>query len=193
MTDEIFADIVTRQFGAALEMLRNAIARCPDDVWLRRDPREAPFWQHAVHVLFYTRLFFFDSMAAAAAAGTGGKIMKLIGLPLKDTSEGELNRMAATIGYTGLTEASFTAPRTLTKDEALALLEETGSTFRTAMQQMRSPGAADAPNPMPWMRGTRAELLLYSLRHVHQHLGRLHSMLGRAGVKVDWIGGLPTM
>jgi hypothetical protein len=99
--------------------------------------------------------------------------------------------MAATIGYTGLTEASFTTARTPTQDEALVLLEETGSTFRKAMEQMRSPGAADAANPMPWMRGTRAELLLYSLRHLHQHLGRLHSMLGRAGVKVDWIGGLP--
>jgi hypothetical protein len=191
MNDEKFADIVTRHFGAALEMLRNAISRCPDEVWARRGEREAPFWQHAVHLLFYTRLFFFDSMAAAAAAGTGGKIMKLIGLPLKDTSEAELNRMAATIGYTGLTEASFTPPRTPARDEVFALLQETESTFRKAMDQIRAPGAAEAPNPMPWMRGTRAELLLYSLRHVHQHLGRLHSMLGRAGVKVDWIGGLP--
>jgi hypothetical protein len=99
MNDKMFADIVGRQFGAALEMLRNAIVRCPNEVWARRDEREAPFWQHAVHVLFYTRLFFFDSMAAAAAAGTGGKVMKLIGLPLKDTSEAEINRMVTTIGY----------------------------------------------------------------------------------------------
>jgi hypothetical protein len=191
MNDQIFADIVARQFGAALEMLRNAIAGYPDEVWTRRGEREAPFWQHAVHVLFYTRLFFFDSMAAAAAAGTGGKIMKLLGLPMKDSSEAEINRMVATIGYTGLTEASFTTPRTPSRDEVLVLVEETESTFRSAMEQICAPGAADAPNPMPWMRGTRGELLLYSLRHVHQHLGRLHSMLGRAGVKVDWIGGLP--
>jgi hypothetical protein len=191
MNDQTFADILARQFGAALQMLRTAIARCPDELWARREEREAPFWQHAVHVLFYTRLFFFESLAAAAAAGTGGKIMKLIGLTLKDTSEAELNRMAATIGYTGLTEATFTTPRTPARDEILLLLDETQLTFKSAIEQIRLPAGADAPNPMPWMRGTRGELLLYSLRHLHQHLGRLHSMLGRAGVKVDWIGGLP--
>jgi len=192
MNDEMFADILERQFGAALEMLRNAIAHCPDELWARRGEREAPFWQHAVHLMFYTRLYFFDSMAAVAAAGTGGKIMKMIGLPMKDTSEGELHRMAATIGYSGLTEATFVTPRSPARDEVLALLEDTQSTFRSAVEQVRS-GGADAPNPMPWMRGTRGELLLYNLRHVHQHLGRLHSMLGRAGVKMDWIGGMPQM
>jgi hypothetical protein len=191
MNDHQFAQILARQFDAALAMMQNAIDKCPDEVWQRRGEREAPFWQHALHVLFYTRLYAFDSLECAKASGNAKHVMALIGAPLRGDSEAELNRIGSTLGYSGLTEAAFTTPRTPTRAEALDYLEMTRATVNRALEGLAEQGGADGPNPMPWMRGTRGESMLYNLRHVHQHLGRLHSMLGRAGVKVDWIGGLP--
>jgi hypothetical protein len=170
--------------------MRNAIVNCTDELWERRSA-EAAFWQHALHVLFYTRLYCFESLAAAVGANNGAHVMAMIGLPLKDSSEQELQRMAATIGYTGMTEASFTTPVVPSRQQVLGYLEMTLSTSRRAMEQISAPGAAVVKNPMPWMSGTRADLLLYNLRHVMLHLGRLHSMLGREGIRVNWVGGMP--
>ena len=190
MDDKCFAEIFARQYEAALTMMRNAIVNCTDELWERRGG-EAAFWQHALHVLFYTRLFCFESLAAAAAANNGAHVMAMIGLPLKDSSEQELQRIAATIGFTGMTEASFTTPVVPSRQQVLDYLEMTLVTSRRAMVQISAPGAAVVKNPMPWMGGTRADLLLYNLRHVMLHLGRLHSMLGREGIRVNWVGGMP--
>jgi hypothetical protein len=189
MNDHTFSQILGRQYNAALAMMRNAIEKCPDDLWQQRSETEAPFWQHALHVLFYTRLYCFESLDAAGGAGNGQHVMTLIGAPLKDYSEQELNRLTATVSWTGLTRAEFRAARVPTREELLNYLDLTQATCDAAMQQIAAGGAngADAPNPMPWMPDTRGELLLYNLRHLHHHLGRLHSMLGRERIRVDWI------
>jgi hypothetical protein len=48
--------VLKSQYRAALAMLREAIDRCPDDEWLRRDCKNA-FWQVAYHALFFTHLY----------------------------------------------------------------------------------------------------------------------------------------
>jgi hypothetical protein len=191
MNDARFAEILERQFDAALTMMRNAILACPEERWTRRGEGEASFWQHALHVLFYTRLYCFESLDAARESGNGRHVMAMIGAPLKDDSPAELQRMASTIGYTGMTEENFSTPAVPTRAQVLEYLEMTVATCHRAMEQIAAPAAADSVNPMPWMKGTRGELLLYNLRHVNLHLGRLHSMLGREGIRVNWIGGIP--
>ena len=39
-----------KQFGAALEMLENALVKCPDTIW----DDENKFWYNAYHCLFFT-------------------------------------------------------------------------------------------------------------------------------------------
>lgn len=58
-----FKTILKRQYHASLAMLRDAIERCPEDEWLRRDRKNA-FWQVAYHVLFYTHLYLQPDEAA---------------------------------------------------------------------------------------------------------------------------------
>ena len=43
------------QYHAALAMLREAVARCPNEEWLNRDHKNA-FWQVAYYALFFTHL-----------------------------------------------------------------------------------------------------------------------------------------
>ncbi|NIV30348.1 MAG: hypothetical protein GWN58_12895, partial [Anaerolineae bacterium] len=47
---------VKSQYYAALEMLKQAIKACPEDVW-DAPGYESPFWHVAYHVLFYTHLY----------------------------------------------------------------------------------------------------------------------------------------
>ena len=47
---------VWRQFGAAIDMLDNAITACPDAVWDDRS-RQPEFWYLAYHTLFFLDLY----------------------------------------------------------------------------------------------------------------------------------------
>jgi hypothetical protein len=44
------------QYRAGLEMLRDAIARCPEDLWYDTRPVNA-FWQIAYHSLYFTHMY----------------------------------------------------------------------------------------------------------------------------------------
>jgi hypothetical protein len=37
-------------------------------------------------------------------------------------------------------------------------------------------------------KGDRPDVLLYNLRHIQHHVGRLHGTLGRRGVQLEWHG-----
>lgn len=47
--DLFFKKIIWQQFGAAIEMLENAIIACPDHLW----DTETKFWHIGYHTLFY--------------------------------------------------------------------------------------------------------------------------------------------
>jgi hypothetical protein len=56
--------IIWQQFGAALDMLDNALRACPDELWRDRlwdDPSERPeysqFWYRVYHTLFWLDLY----------------------------------------------------------------------------------------------------------------------------------------
>jgi hypothetical protein len=51
------------QYHAGLAMLREAIEKCPQDVWSNTQHRNA-FWQIAYHALFYTHLYLQSELAA---------------------------------------------------------------------------------------------------------------------------------
>ncbi len=52
----IIQDVVRSQYMAAVEMLRQAVARCPDSLWDAPEYRNR-FWHVAYHALFYVYLY----------------------------------------------------------------------------------------------------------------------------------------
>src|ERR1700722_19441412 len=65
--DPFWKAVVWHQFGAAIEMLENAIRACPDAVW--SDPSKKPewversvpgFWYVAFHTLFFLDYYLSD-------------------------------------------------------------------------------------------------------------------------------------
>lgn len=60
---ESLRSILKAQYHASLEMLKEAIERCPDELWLDSRPANA-FWQIAYHTLFFTHLYMGPDEAA---------------------------------------------------------------------------------------------------------------------------------
>src|SRR5262252_4616370 len=69
--DSLWRAILWKQFGAAIDMLDNALVACPDSLWrlrLWRDPLDHPlppelaeFWYLAYHTLFWLDLYLSGS------------------------------------------------------------------------------------------------------------------------------------
>ena len=53
-----------RQYHAALAMLRDAIEKCPEDLWDDGDAHDVPFWRVAYHTLYFTHLYLHPSLDA---------------------------------------------------------------------------------------------------------------------------------
>jgi hypothetical protein len=51
--DIIWPRIVWQQFGAAIDMLENAMAACPDDLWGDPPVQEPAVWYLVYHTLFW--------------------------------------------------------------------------------------------------------------------------------------------
>src|SRR5258708_7585237 len=53
--------IIWQQFGAAIDMLENAMEACPDELWGDRSQRPE-FWYTAYHALFFLDLYLSTSV-----------------------------------------------------------------------------------------------------------------------------------
>src|SRR5512143_299081 len=63
--DATLKTIIWRQFGAAIDMLENAMRACPEVVWSDRT-RQPEFWYIAFHTLFYLDCYLSESLSAFA-------------------------------------------------------------------------------------------------------------------------------
>src|SRR5689334_23184367 len=68
MTDDSWQTIFRHQFGAAIDMLEDAIRTCPDHVWSEPDKKPewvqngvVGFWYVAFHVVFWLDYYLADS------------------------------------------------------------------------------------------------------------------------------------
>ncbi len=52
--------VIRSQYLAALEMLKQAVDKCPDSLWNAPEDRNK-FWHVAYHAIFYTHLYLQDS------------------------------------------------------------------------------------------------------------------------------------
>lgn len=153
-----FKGILRLQFGAAIDMLENAIDACPEDVW--SDPSKRPEWaRHDVvgfWYLVYHTLFFLD-------------------FDLTDRPEEEFSPPSP-FTRAELDPAGVLPERPYSKDELRAYLEHDRRKFREVI------AALDEKDAFERKARTRpdlsvAELFLYSMRHVQHHTAQLNLIL----------------
>ena len=157
---------IWQQFGAAIDMLDDAISACPERLWSAvlwedlEDPRYGQFWFVAYHTLFWLDLYLHG------ATETG-------------TSEGFAPPPPFIRG--GLPERPYT------KGEVLSYLEQCRQKCHAVIQELTDEKANEICK-FAWMEPTFVELQLYSMRHVQEHAAQLNLVLGQHGVTgQDWV------
>jgi hypothetical protein len=149
--EDVWRESVWRQFGAALEMLENAVRACPGELWGRRAPTPE-FWYVVYHTLFFTDLYL-------SGALEGFK-------PPEPYTLDELDPAGVMPG------------RVYTKEELLGYLRHCREKCRETVGGLTEERGR-ARCVFGWGEVSFAELLLYNMRHVQHHAGQLNLMLRR--------------
>lgn len=148
------------QFGAAIDMLENAMAACPDALWGDRE-RQPEFWYTVYHTLFYLDLYLAGSVEAFA--------------PPRPFTLDELD------------PAGVLPPRVYTRDELGAYLRMCRDKCRAATNALTDE-RAERRCGIPWLDLPHGELMLYNLRHVQHHAAQLNLILRQATDSApDWV------
>jgi hypothetical protein len=167
-----------RQFGAAIDMLENALVACPAALWQERlwrtssppgfPPRFAEFWYVSFHALVWLDLYLSgvpEEEFAPPAPFAQGELDSVEALPARPYSREELRAY-----LTSLRQKSHTTLGALTDEQA------------------RRPVA------YPWSGGqpiSYLELQLYNLRHVQEHAAQLSLFLGQHAMPDTDLGWVP--
>lgn len=139
-----------RQLGAAIDMLENAIAACPEELWLDRE-RRPELWYLAYHTLFFLDLY------------------------LSPTPDGFTPPPPFTLDE--LDPAGVLPERPFSQAELLAYLAHGRRKARATLAALDDDGASRLTT-FPWLAGLPfGELLLVSLRHVQHGAAQLNLVL----------------
>jgi hypothetical protein len=155
-----------RQFGAALDMLENALEACPASLWTERlwntpspsefPPQFAEFWYVTFHALVWLDLY-------------------LSGVPEEDFAP------PAPFAQGELDSVESSPERPYTKEELRAYFASTREKCRTTLVTLTDEQAR-RPVEYPWSEGqpiSFLELQLYNMRHVQEHAAQLSLFLGQ--------------
>ncbi len=149
------------QLGAAIDMLENAIAACPDALWGDRS-QQPEFWYVAYHTLFFLDYY------------------------LSDTADGFAPPAPFTLEE--LDPAGVLPERVFTKAELLGYLEHGREKARRLVDALTDETAREVRrfNRRDW---TVLEWLLVTLRHVQHHTAQLNLVLRQqTDAAPAWVG-----
>jgi hypothetical protein len=157
--DTTFRTAIGSQFGAAIDMLDNALRACPDELWrvrLWNDPSMPPefseFWYVAYHALFWLDLY----LSGAVEGFT----------PPAPFTPDELD------------PAGLLPDRVYTKAELQAYLDHSRQKCHATIESLTDERASQRCK-FAWGEMSFAELLLDNMRHVQEHAAQLNLILGR--------------
>ncbi len=158
-------DAIRSQFLATLEMLKHAVEKCPEALWLK-PIGDAKYWHIAYHALFYLHLYLADNEGAFVAWHKHRPDYNFLGpkpYPPHDVPViGEAYTKTDVLEY-----VQFCKEAASRKVHEGNLMDESG---------------------FSWLPFSRFEMHIYSIRHLQQHVGELMAILGQAGINVDWVG-----
>jgi hypothetical protein len=147
--DATWRAILWQQFGAAIDMLENALLACPDELWSDRS-RRPEFWYIVYHTLFFLDLYLSGSVEGFAPP--------------------------APFTLDELDPAGLLPERPYTKDELQTYLAHGRKKCRGTIEALTDE-TARRRCVFEWIDLSGAELLLYNMRHVQHHAAQLNLIL----------------
>lgn len=153
--------ILRRHFEPTLEMLRQTIRACPEELWDARDEGPA-FWQYAYHTLFWLDAWLSDSPEAFQA-------------PPFHTRD-------------ALLEAGETPSVTYSREQIEAYLEQVYAKCATFFEGLTLDTLTQESEffERTWAGGDK---VFGQLRHVQHHVGHMNALLRRkTGQAPGWVG-----
>ena len=158
------------QYHAALAMLREAIEKCPDDVWFSREHVNA-FWQIAYHALFFAHLYMQPNEAAFR--------------PWKRHQANTQNPD----GLGGPSDPNSTLPlipEPYTKSDILEYWAECDQMVDGAVDAL---DLHSAESGFSWYKVPKLEHQIINIRHIEHHMAQLADRLrSSANIGVKWVG-----
>jgi hypothetical protein len=161
MIDTQWKQMVWGQLGGAIDMLENAVAACPDEVWRAGEPARA-LWYLTFHTLFFLDLYTFGSIEGFA--------------PPPPFTLDEL-------------DPAGVYPREVYSREQLGdYLRACRDRCREAILGQTEESAARRCD-FGWVEESYGELMVRSIRHVQHHTAQLNWVLReRTGAAPRWVG-----
>lgn len=168
---KLYRQSLAGQYGAALAALASAIEKCPQALWDVPIDGGPAYWRLAYHTLFYLDLYVSENEAAFRPASFHEEHGQLF-----ESNQSWL-------------PADARIPETVyTKEQLLLYLADCRKRCRRAIASLDEETLA-GPSGFEWIPFSRAELMLYNLRHVQHHTGQLGLLLRRrGGIENAWIG-----
>jgi len=148
--DTIWRTILWQQFGAAIDMLENALVACPDNLWSDRSRRRPEFWYLVYHTLFWLDLY------------------------LSESAEGFAPPAPFTLDE--LDPAGLIPERPYTKNELQTYLEHGRNKCRRTIEALTDEKARQRW-VFGTVDFSIAELHLYNMRHVQHHAAQMNLIL----------------
>ncbi len=164
ITQKNILEHIARQYRAALKMLEQAVASCPESLWLDQEYPNR-FWHISYHALFYTHLYLQASESDFQPWEKHRKNYQYLGALPSSPHE----RPIIDTPYS--------------KEEILEFVQ-------FCLKEIESKvGSVDleAASGFPWLPFNKLELQFYNIRHLQHHAGQLIDRLRtRENVAVAW-------
>ena len=165
--------VLKSQYHAGLTMLRDAVDRCPEELWSAAGHVSA-FWQVAYHTLFFTHLYLHRDEAAFRPW---------------DGHQRDVQHQDGLTGPSDPTSRLPLLPRPYSKVEVLSYWQVCDRMVDTALDGMNL-DAADCG--FWWYPVSKFEHQLINLRHLQHHTAQLADRLRTAvDEHVKWVGARP--
>jgi hypothetical protein len=160
---------IRSQYRASLEMLKQAIVKCPESLWDDQEHKNK-FWHVSYHALFYTHLYLQPSEKNFVPWIRHRDEYQFMGpFPWPPHEEPEIREPYS-------------------KKEILEYFEICQEQVDEQVVSLN----LDAESGFYWLPFSKMELQFYNIRHLQHHTGELCERLGNRGdIEVDWVGMKP--
>ena len=166
MEDASIRQSTLKQYRAALDMLRQAIDLCPDDLWLSSEYRNR-FWHIAYHSLFYTHLYVQPSEADFRP----------------------YSKHVPNSNYLGARPWAKDEPFQIPEPYAKPDVQEYWHLCRAEVEKQVPLLRFEDASGFSWLPFNKLELQFYNIRHLQHHTGQLIERLRTAAsIGVGWVG-----